>query len=197
MGDNSGSFSFLYVPFNADNLVGGVIHRDGTLKKQVGTYTASKLATGRYAITVPGKSEATGMLLLQNSGYLIPQPAGYTNVADTSFLSYEYGGTNTPANAFIVESRYINGSATTLRDAEFSFVYIDFQNPVAPPGTVPPVLTITKSGGNVILSWNNGPGFILQKSTSLSGGWSDVGPANPSAPIPSAGVPTFFRVRSP
>lgn len=197
--DNSDSFSFLYVPFNADNLVGGVVQRNGSLKKQVGTYTVSRLATGRYAITIPGKSEATGMLLLQNSGYLVPQPVGYTNVADTSFLSYEYGGTNTPANAFIVESRYINttGPAATLRDAEFSFAYVDFQNPIAPPGTTPPVLSIAKSGGNVVVSWSNGPGFTLQKTSSLVSpvSWTDVGTANPSAPIPTTDTPVFFRVR--
>jgi hypothetical protein len=159
----------------------------------------SRLATGRYAITIPGKSETSGMLLLQSSGYLASQPSGYTNVADTSFLSYEYGGTNTPANAFIVESRYINpaGPSAPLRDAEFSFVYIDFQNPLAPPGTVPPVLTITKSGSNVIVSWTNGPGFILEKSSSLTGGWTTVGTANPSAPIAIGGVPQYFRAKSP
>jgi hypothetical protein len=200
VGDNSDSFSFLYVPFDADNLVGGVVHRDGTLKKQVGTYTVAKLSTGRYSITIPGKSEATGMLLLQNSGYLLSQPAGYTNVADTSFLSYEYGGTNTPSNAFIVESRYIAaGPATALRDAEFSFVYLDFQNPIAPPGTVQPVVSITRNGGNVVVSWSNGPGFILQQTSSLAGTpvWSTVGTANPSAPIAIGSGPTFFRVKNP
>jgi len=198
--DNSGSFSFLYVPFNADNLVGGVVRRDGTLKKQVGTYTVAKLSTGRYSITIPGKSEATGMLLLQNSGYLVSQPAGYTNVADTSFLSYEYGGTNTPSTAFIVESRYIAaGPATALRDAEFSFVYLDFQNPIAPPGTVQPVVSIARNGGNVVVSWSNGPGFILEQTGSLAGTpvWSTVGTANPSAPIAIGSGPTFFRVKSP
>ena len=84
-----------------------------------------------------------------------------------------------------------------LRDAEFNFVFVDFQNPVAPPGTTPPVLGISKSGGNVIVSWSNGPGFTLQKSSSLVSPvtWTDVGTANPSAPIPAAGSPLFFRVR--
>src|SRR5262249_6599090 len=129
---------------------------------------------------IPGKSEASGMLLLQNSGYLLSQPAGYTNVTDTSFLSYEYGGTNTPANAFIVESRYIDTTRPTasLRDAEFSFVYIDFQNPVAPPGTVAPVLSLARNGNQVTVSWSNGPGFILQQTSSLTGTpvWTDIGP---------------------
>jgi hypothetical protein len=122
-------------------------------------------------------------------------------VADTSFLSYEYGGTNTPANAFIVESRYIStaGPAALLRDAEFSFVYIDFQNPVAPPGTVPPVLSLTRNGNQVTVSWSNGPAFILQQTSSLAGTpvWTDIGPANPSAPITVNGAAAFFRVRSP
>ena len=55
--------------------MGGVVRRDAFLKKKAGDYTVSRLATGRYAITIPGKSEASGMLL-QNSGYLATQPSG-------------------------------------------------------------------------------------------------------------------------
>ena len=42
---------------------------------------------------------ADGALLLQNTGYLANPPSGFTYVVDNSYLSYEYGGTNTPANA--------------------------------------------------------------------------------------------------
>ena len=203
-GDSSGSFSFLYIPFDANNLVGGVVRRDATLKKKVGDCTVSKLATGRYAITIPGKSEANGMLLLQNSGYLANQPAGYTNVTDTSFLSYEYGGTNTPANAFIVESRYIDQSSATpvapLRDAEFSFVYIDFQNPITPSGTVLPVVSLKPAGGNSLqVSWSNGPGYILQSATRLAGNntqWTNLGTANPQS-VQATENAQFFRVVAP
>jgi len=141
---------------------------------------------------------------IQISGYLAAQPSGLTNVVDTSVLSYEYGGTNTPANAFIIESRYVDASGggegvVTLRDADFNFVFVDFQNPVAPPGTALPVLSIVRSGANVIVSWSNGPGFILQKTGVLTStpSWSDVGTANPSAPIPISSAPLFFRVSSP
>jgi hypothetical protein len=195
--DASSRFSFLYVPYNADNLVGGHIRTNGTASKSVGAFTISRLSQGRYSLSIPGKTSSDGVLLLQPSGYL----AGQSNVVDTSFMSYEYGGTNTPSNAFIIESRYVAPGGTdgvvTLRDAEFNFVFVDFQNPLAPPGTVPPVLTITRSGGNVIVSWTNGPGFILQKSTSLSGGWTNVGTQNPSNPIAATGTATFFRVISP
>ncbi|MEI2723317.1 MAG: hypothetical protein V9H26_07175 [Verrucomicrobiota bacterium] len=176
--------------------IGGI---EGFPLKSAGTFSIQKIGVGRYALTIPGKTGADGVILLQNSGYLGSQPT----VVDTSFLSYEYGGTNTPANAFIIESRTIdpaaNGGvgAAVLRDANFNFVWVDFQNPVAPPGTTPPVLGISKSGGNVIVSWSNGPGFTLQKSSSLVSPvtWTDVGTANPSAPIPASGSPLFFRVR--
>ena len=87
----------------------------------------------------------------------------------------------------------------TLRDADFNFVYVDFQNPLAPPGTVPPVLSISRSGNNVIVSWSNGPGFVLQKTSSLGPNavWTNVGTSNPSAPIPIGSGPLFFRASSP
>jgi len=201
--DADASFSFVYIPYNSDNLIGGHIRTNGTVAKSAGSFTLTRLSTGRYALTIPGKTGSTGALLLQNSGYLASQPSGLTNVVDTSVLSYEYGGTNTPANAFIIESRYVNASGggegvVQLRDADFNFVYVDFLNPLAPPGTTPPVLTINRSGPNVIVSWSNGPGFILQKSSSLAPtSWTDVGTANPSAPIPISSGPLFFRVKSP
>ena len=201
--DAASSFSFLYVPYNADNLIGGHVRGNGTTSKSAGAFTVSRLSTGRYALTIPGKTGTDGMLLLQNSGYLANQPVGFSNVVDTSFLSYEYGGTNTPANAFIIESRYVDMTGggegvVTLRDAEFNFAWVDFTNPLAPPGTVPPVLTITRSGSNVIVSWTNGPGFKLQKTSTLTSNptWTDVGTQNPSAPIPISGA-QFFRVTSP
>lgn len=203
--DAAANFSFLYVPYNADNLIGGHIATNGVTLQGAGNFSVTHLATGQYALTIPGKTGTNGVLLLQNTGYLADQPAGLTNVVDNSYFSYEYGGTNTPGNAFVIEARYVDDSGggegvVGLRDAEFNFLYVDFQNPVAPPGTVAPVLTIAHgSGNNVIVSWNNGPGFILQKATSLQGvvTWTDVGPGNPSAPIPTTGGPMFFRVRSP
>jgi hypothetical protein len=202
--DAGASFSFVYIPYNADNLIGGHIATNGTTIKGTGNFSVSRLSTGRYALTIPGKTGSDGALLLQNTGYLAIQPGVMTNVVDTSFLSYEYGGTNTPSNAFIIESRYVapGGSegVVTLRDAQFNFVFVDFQNPVAPPGTVPPVLTITKSDAtHVVVSWSNGPGFVLQKTSSLASpiSWTDVGTANPSAPIATGSTPVFFRVRSP
>jgi len=207
VGEDSGaSFSFLYLPFDADNLIGGHIATNGATIKGAGNFTVTHLSTGRYAITIPGVTGTNGVLLLQDTGYLAVQPDGMTNVVDNSYLSYEYGGTNTPANAFIVESHFVSPPGPSddgvvgFRDAEFNFIYVDFLNPVAPPGTLPPVLKVTHGTGNtVVVSWTNGPGFILQKATSVAGTvtWTDIGPGNPSAPITAAGSQTFFRVRHP
>ena len=128
-----------------------------------------------------------------------------SNVVDNSYLSYEYGGTNTPANAFIIESRYVNASGggegvVALRDAEFNFVWVDFQNPLAPAGTVSPVLSITKTDAtHVNVSWNNGPGFILQQTSTLApqpASWTSLGTNNPHLLTIGTG-PQFFRVVSP
>ncbi|MDB6022122.1 MAG: hypothetical protein JWQ04_1979 [Pedosphaera sp.] len=198
--DAGSSFSFLYIPWTADNLIAGHIRgTTGATLKGKGTYTLNRLSTGRYALTIPGKTGTNGTLMLINSGYLASQPT----VVDNSFLSYEYGGTNTPANAFIIESRYVDASGggegvVGLRDADFNFVWVDFQNPLGPPGTIPPVLNISISGNNAIVSWSNGAGFILQTTTSLAGHptWTPLSTANPQTVSLSAG-PHYFRVVSP
>ncbi|HEV2207757.1 MAG TPA: hypothetical protein VG167_03230 [Verrucomicrobiae bacterium] len=200
--DAGSSFSFLYIPWNADNLVAGYIRgTNAAVIHGAGNFTVQRLSTGRYALTIPGKTAASGALLLQNSGYLAVQPTGYTNVVDTSYLSYEYGGTNTPANAFIIQALSVvpdgGEGVVTPRDADFNFVWVDFQNPLAPPGTVPPVLSITRSGNNVVVSWTNGPGFVLQKTSSLSPvSWTNLGTQNPQT-IPMTAGPQFYRVVSP
>jgi hypothetical protein len=163
------------------------------------------LATGRYALTIPGKTGTNGVLLLQNTGYLATQPVGTSNVVDNSYLSYEYGSTNTPANAFIIETRYVDASGggegvVGLRDAEFNFVYVDFLNPLAPPGTVPlafnpPVL----SNGQLTISWT-GTGTLLQSTNVMlpMAQWTVV-PGNPSGSYTvtpaTSGPQTYYRLR--
>lgn len=203
--DAGKSFSFLYVPYDSVNLVGGHVGTNGTRIKGGGTFEITRLSAGRYALTIPGKTGADGVLLLQNVGYLATQPAGLTNVVDNSFLSYEYGVADAPAGSFVIESRYINASGggdgvVSLRDAEFNFVFVDFNQPLSPPvaATGAPVLSIARTGSDVTVSWTNGAGLVLQSTTTLAPGntWQTVGTANPSAPITIGASPMFFRVVS-
>ena len=203
--DAGSSFSFLYIPWNTVNLIGGHINgANGATIKGAGNFSVSRLSTGRYALTIPGKKDTNGMLMLINSGYLATQPAGFTNVVDNSFLSYEYGGTNNPNNAFIITSVFIDATngegegVVTLRDADFNFAWVDFTNPLAPPSTVTPVepaLNITRSGANVIISWTNGSGYTLQTTSSLSGhpAWASLGTQNPQT-VAIGQQNQFFRV---
>jgi hypothetical protein len=204
------AFSFLYVPFNADNLVGGHIGTNGATIKGAGNFTVTHLGTGAYAITIPGKTGTNGVLLLQDTGYLAKQPAGFTPngysaVVDNSFLSYQFGGTNATANSFIVQAHTVVTNASggegvvVAQDAEFNFVYVDFQHPLAPPGTLPPVVSMKRlDATHLTVSWSNGPGFILQSTPSLAPGhvWTNLGTSNPVTFAPSSG-PQFFRVVSP
>lgn len=196
--DCGSSFSFVYIPFDAENLIGARIKgSDGSTLKGAGQFTVTRLAAGRYALTIPGKTGSDGVLMLQNSGYLADP--NYPDVVDTSVLSYDYGGTNSPANAFIIESRYADVSGggdgvAKLRDADFNFVWVDFQNPLAPPGTLPPTLTISHSGANSVqVSWS-GSGYRLQSATTLGSGatWTDLGTQNPQT-ITITGTAQYFR----
>jgi hypothetical protein len=123
---------------------------------------------------------------------------------DTSFMSYEYGGTNTPADAFIISSVFINATngggegVVTYRDADFNFAWVDFTNPLALPTTnvtTAPVLSITRSGANVNVSWSNGPGYILQTTGSISTNstWTSLGTNNPQT-VAITATNQFFRV---
>ncbi len=203
--DAGSSFSFLYIPWTANNLIGGHIRgTNASIINSAGNFTVERLGTGRYALTIPGKTDTNGLLMLLNSGYLADQPDGFTNVVDNSFLSYEYGGTNAPANAFIISSVYIDASAggegvVTFRDADFNFAWVDFANPLSPPANTAssPVLSIAQTGTNVTVSWINGPGFILQTASSLSQAvWANLGTQNPQT-VAITPQNQFFRVVSP
>lgn len=190
----SSSFSFLYVPYDSVNLIGARIRgTTGSVIKGAGTFTLTRQSAGRYSLTIPGKTEADGMLILQNSGYHATQ----TNVVDTSFMSYEASG-----NSFIIEARAIDPAASAgageavLRDSDFNFVWVDFHNPLSPPGTSLPVLSITRSGATVNVTWTGGgEGWTLQQATdpATPAGWTDLGTENPQAVNVTPGR-KFFRL---
>ncbi len=203
--DSGSSFSFIYIPFNAANLIGGhIAGTNGATIKGAGNFTVTRTSAGHYDLSIPGKTDTNGMLMLINSGYLPTQPSGFSNVVDECFISYEYGGTNVPNNVFKINSVYIDTSGAspvvTFRDADFNFVWVDFANPLSPASTAPvqPTLSVSSvTGTNLTISWTNGPGFILQSTPSLSNPtWTAVstGTNNPAViPILPAGS-QFFRL---
>ncbi len=201
--DGTSKFSFVYIPYNSQNLnAARVKGSDATAYKSVGEHTLVRLSTGRYALTIPGKTGKDGMLMLQNSGYL---SFGGSNVVDTCFLSYEYGATNAPKNSFVIESRYIQSSGgpgnlgdTPLRDCDFNFVWVDFANPLAPPAPAPLAhVNVTTVNGGLSLSWTAPPGFVLQSAAALKGPWTTVPNATSPWTVTYTGAKSFYRVAQP
>ena len=152
-------FSFLYVPYDSDRLVGGHIRgSDGAVINGRGGFAMKRLGTGQYELSIPNKTAKDGMILLQTTGrYRLNNRD--TIAASRSFLSYE----ETEEGKFVIESRfYENENSTPLEDTEFYFAWVDFIAPLAPPGSTPlpdpPVITQqpqsleVQQGGQVVFS---------------------------------------------
>jgi hypothetical protein len=125
-------FGFVYVPYTAARLVGGQVRgATGAKVQSAGEFTVSRLEAGRYAIEIPDKAGTNGMLLLQNAGYLASNPT----LTDDAALAYEFID-----GKFVVESRTVSASGAfdtfPLRDTDFYFAWVDFQQPLAPTAVV-------------------------------------------------------------
>ena len=122
-------FEFVYIPYNASNLIGGFIEGiTGDSLQSAGTYTMERVNVGTYSLAIPGKAASSGTLLLQvadiEEGTSVP-------MASKAMLSYQY---NSGSGRFIIESRKaIFDGVVDLFDASFYFAWIDFTNPPAPP----------------------------------------------------------------
>jgi hypothetical protein len=120
-------FQFVYVPFNAQRLIGGhIVGTDGSKRKAAGEFGITRTAAGTYELTVPGKTGADGTLLLQVADF---EAGTSVPLASRAFLSCEYAN-----GKFIIQSRKtISDSTAELADASFYLAWVDFTNPLAPP----------------------------------------------------------------
>jgi len=125
--EGQSEFQFVYVPFDSARLVGGhIVGSSGAKRKAVGDFAVTRTGTGVYELTLPGKTGADGLLLLQvadlEAGTSVP-------LASRAFLSYEYLN-----GKFVIQSRKTTGDTTAdLADANFYVAWVDFTNPLAPP----------------------------------------------------------------
>lgn len=126
-GAGQSEFQFVYVPFNAQRLVGGhIVGSSGASRKSAGTFTVNRTGTGTYELTVPGKTGADGMLVLQ----VADREAGTTpDLSSRAFISHEYSG-----GKFVIQTRKTaTDTEAPLADASFYFAWVDFANPLAMP----------------------------------------------------------------
>lgn len=166
-------WSFVYVPYKAQNLVAagniGLSPRDnnfGTpdgidIFSQVGSFTVEMVDLGangsitppgapdgnndpgRVLIKIPGKDDTTGMLLVGVSKYASTTVSG----ADDNFLAWEY----VPSlDGFLVESMDLTGAV--LQNSDFYFAYFDYANPIAVPE--PSTIALALISGLGLFGWS-------------------------------------------
>lgn len=149
------NWSFVYVPYTADNLVAGgrlslspldnssmpptsldVLNSVGTFSTARvdlgpnGSITApgtpdGQFDAGRFLITIPGKDDTTGTLLVGVSKYAT---ASGNSGADDNFLAYEYSSL---LGGWLVETYDLAGA--NLQNSDIYFAYFDYNSPISVP----------------------------------------------------------------
>ena len=122
-------FEFVYVPYNAQNLIGGRVDgATGNSLNSAGTFTMARTGTGTYELTVPGKTGTNGTLLLQVADL---EATASVPMASRAFLSYQY---NAGTGKFMIQCRKATtDTVSDLVNANFYFAWVDFANPLSPP----------------------------------------------------------------
>jgi len=144
--DSGNGFQFVYVPYDAANLIGGHVEgSNGSLINSAGDtlFDVTRNSAGEYSISVfeangvTKKDENDGMLMLSVASNM----PGAPTLADRTFLSYQFDG---GSGNFVVQSRELLSIASgtpddafgndfQLRDSDFYFTWVDFANPLSPP----------------------------------------------------------------
>jgi hypothetical protein len=143
------AYQFLYIPYDSSNLVGGHVQgSDGGVVAGGGTdrFTLARRAAGEYGLTI---RDEQGNTLAEDDGMLLLSVADTVGDPGTlpsrAFMSYEF---DAASGQFIVQARELTGNdpATsendfgevfTLTDTNFYFAFVDFTNPLSPPGSGP------------------------------------------------------------
>ncbi len=139
-------FQFLYTPYDAANLIGGHVNgSNGSMINSSGDdhFTLTRNDAGAYAVSLFTDGQQTTKMT-EDDGMLILSVASHVAnsnppLADRSFLSYEY---DTQSGDFIIQSREvfetnssnsdnIYGDWLKLRDSDFYFAWVDFNNPLS------------------------------------------------------------------
>ncbi|MEM7312961.1 MAG: hypothetical protein AAF497_07395, partial [Planctomycetota bacterium] len=144
--DGGERFQFLYVPYDANDLIGGQV--DGATGDMVNSagdsqFLMTRTASGDYALSIfesdgsTKKNDDSGMLLLSVADTL----PNDTSLGSRAFMSYEYDATS---GDFIINSReFIDidtsnpdaqdgyGNVFAGSDSDFYFAWVDFTNPLS------------------------------------------------------------------
>eukprot|EP00270_Netrium_digitus_P020317 TRINITY_DN8325_c0_g5_i2.p1 TRINITY_DN8325_c0_g5~~TRINITY_DN8325_c0_g5_i2.p1 ORF type:complete len:557 (-),score=147.83 TRINITY_DN8325_c0_g5_i2:52-1722(-) len=131
-------FAFVYIPFTAGGLIGGIIDGpSGATVNGKGPYICQKVGVGQYEINITVGSFRQRGFVTARDGMLLLQVMGRDDIhrkyARHAFLSYNFTG----RGSLVVESRKLvtddaGDQDCPLTDADFAFVWIDFNHPLTP-----------------------------------------------------------------
>jgi hypothetical protein len=176
VGAGQSRFEFVYIPFNAQRLIGGhVVGSTGAKRKAAGEFTVTRTATGTYELSIPGKNASNGTLLLQ----VADREAGTTEpLASRAFASSQFAN-----GKFTIQTRRtVSDSEAELVDASFYAVWVDFEQPLAMPDgprmrAMGPVALSTDETvlreTVVAASTHVGEALVVSVDTNNAGGYTD------------------------
>ncbi len=147
---NGENFQFLYVPYDANQLIGGQV--DGSTGNMVNSagdnrFSITRTASGDYSLSVfesdgvTKKNDDSGMLILSVADTLV----GDTTLGSRAFMSYEF---DSGSGDFVINTRELMdvdpsnpdaldgyGNVFSGSDSDFYFAWVDFTNPLSLGGT--------------------------------------------------------------
>ena len=165
-------WSFLYLPFDAENMVGGLY--DGlsnTHTSSAGNFTMTRLATGQYELAIAGQSPETGMLITTVAHQT---SLGNTTAPDDNILAYEAS----PNGTFLINSYDLPN--LTLQDTKFAWAFVGFNDRLSlQPLALEPQLSarIDRDTGLLTLT-NNGGAELAIQAISLTSNAGSLRPAD-------------------
>lgn len=136
----SGPFNFVYIPFAAPNLIGGIINTDASVIQGVGDFQAFDASpvtgnSGEYFLVFPDGEggyydETDGILMLTITNFAT-NDGGITNGPDDNYLVYQPATTEVEGEmipGFLVASHDLpNGTDQTTA---FSFAFLRYDAPI-------------------------------------------------------------------
>lgn len=121
----AGTFHFVYVPYDSQNLIGGRIDDDGSVLNGTPGFISSRTSAGTYLIQIP---DGLGSFLGPDDGLIIPNVSkgGVRDGAidpDDNYLETFYN-----AGAMGWEVRSFDLSGGNIQDTEFVFMFTQYSD---------------------------------------------------------------------
>lgn len=148
-GGQDGSFQFVYVPYDTQNLIGGRIDDDGSIMNGTSGFSASRTSTGSYLLQI---SDGAGGFLDSSDGLIIANVSKGAVLAsgpavdpDDNLLELSY---NAGSQGWNVSSFDLPGAG--FQDTEFVFAFVPYSAALTIPE--PSTALMAAAGLGLLLS---------------------------------------------